>query len=129
MPTLKHVRLNIDADFSEKPDVSLKFLVRVPRVVRAAPNEHTNARPLRVSRQFRWDITAERDHAATWSGASHGRAKRHGCTLREANIDHTRERMLLPDLGDDAIHVRDVVGDRQLAILACHPARDNVVAP
>ena len=56
-----------------------------------------------------------------------GGPRGHRRALREADEHEPLEGVRRGDRGDDGVHVGDVVGDGQLAILVRHPVRDDLL--
>jgi hypothetical protein len=122
-------------DGVEKREVGPDVRRRVPRLALPHANQHRRPGPRGRDRpDVGRDVASQRNDARRGTPAEQGRAVGHGHALRETEKDDGgirgdgaafRRATSVSENVNHAIDVREVVRDRQLAILLRHPTADH----
>ena len=92
---------------------------------RAAREKDSRQVERSILEQFGRHVATERHDEIRAVMASRRRPEGHGDALRESAEDQSLDRTTRGNLRHRLVHIRDVVGDQEVAILTRHPAGDG----
>ena len=98
---------------------------RVERVARAAREKDPRQVERSILEQLGRHVATERHDEIRAMTAARRRPESHGDALRESAEDQSLDRTTRGNLRHRLVHIRDVVGDQEVAILTRHPAGDG----
>ena len=121
-------RPDVDARLTQPLDVALEDRLCIPLVARAVTDQRAAHARQDRGVELRRHVAADGDHAVHRPRRRGRGSERHRDALREAGQHQPRRaRVLALHRVDHRRDVGQIVGDRELAILPRHPARDHFV--
>ena len=130
MPARECDTARVRAQRAQPLEVGGEAARSVERVLGARDHQHARPGALGARIELGRHVAADREHGGGGSRAAERGAVGHRDALREPG-EH-QEAWLAErarQIRERRVDVRDVVGDRVLAILARHPVRDHLVGP